>query len=65
MRDKLAGKIVGKHYEPLAEWQKRNCTGCRFAEKRAVGTGKACCTYYLQYELDDKGECKTKRKEDE
>lgn len=50
-----------KYHEPLAEWQKRNCAGCRFAEKKKVGTGEACCTYYLQYELDDKGECKTRK----
>jgi len=50
-----------KYHEPLSEWQKRNCTGCQFADMKTIGTGEACCTYYLHYELDDKGECKTKR----
>jgi len=50
-----------KYHEPLSEWQKRNCTGCRFADKKKVGTGEACCTYYLQFKMDDEGECTTKR----
>ncbi len=51
-----------KYSEPLSEWQERNCSDCRFADKKKVGTGEACCTYYLQYEMDDEGECKTRRK---
>ena len=50
-----------KYNESLSEWQKRNCAGCKFAELKKVGTGKACCTYPLHYELDDEGECKSKR----
>ena len=50
-----------KYHEPLSEWQERNCAGCGFVDRKKVGTGEACCTYYLHYELDDEGECKTKR----
>ena len=50
-----------KYSEPLSEWQKRNCTGCRYADEKMAGTGEPCCTYYLPVELDDKGECKTRR----
>ena len=61
MKDKLAGKIIGKHYEPLTEWQKRNCSGCKFADGKTVGTGEACCTYYLIFKQDNNGECTTRK----
>ncbi len=51
-----------KYSDPLSEWQERNCTSCRYADKKAVGTGDACCTYYLSIERDNEGECKTARK---
>lgn len=50
-----------KYHEPLRKWQERNCHVCKFSDKRLVGTGKACCTYPGVYELDDEGECKTRR----
>ena len=53
--------MAKKYQEPLSEWQKRNCAGCKFADEKKVGTGEGCCTFFLQYELDDEGECKTKR----
>ncbi len=51
-----------KYQELLSEWQKRNCTGCRFADEKKIGTGDACCTFYLSIEMDSEGECKTARK---
>jgi len=53
--------MKNKYQEPLSEWQKRNCPSCRFSDKKLVGTGKPCCTSFLQHELDDEGECKTMR----
>jgi len=50
-----------KYREPLSEWQARNCASCRFSDKKLVGTGKACCTYPGVFEMDDKGECETRR----
>ncbi len=54
-----------KYSEPLSDWQKRNCAGCRYADEKMVGTGEACCTYYLHCETDDEGECKTRRGKNE
>ncbi|MBC8276212.1 MAG: hypothetical protein H8E40_14760 [Chloroflexi bacterium] len=31
--------------DTLAEFQKRNCKGCFYADEEKVGTGQACCTY--------------------
>jgi len=53
--------MKNKYQEPFSEWQKRNCSSCRFSDKKMVGTGNACCTYILNCELDDEGECKTMR----
>jgi len=50
-----------KYHESLRKWQERNCHVCKFSDKRLVGTGKACCTYPGVYELDDEGECETRR----
>lgn len=49
-----------KYHEPLSEWQKRNCAGCKFVDEKRVGTGEACCTYFMMLEMDDDGECKTR-----
>ena len=45
--------IKDKYHEPLSEFQKRECSACRFSDKKLVGTGKACCTYPGVYEIDD------------
>jgi len=31
--------------ETLAEFQERNCKGCRYADDNKVGTGEPCCTF--------------------
>lgn len=50
-----------EHQELLCIWQERNCTGCIFADLKLIGTGEPCCTYCGINELDDYGECKTRR----
>lgn len=31
----------------LVDFQRRNCTDCKFADKPKVGTGEPCCTTRL------------------
>ncbi|MBA7593458.1 hypothetical protein ES703_00378 [subsurface metagenome] len=38
--------------ETLAEFQKRNCKGCFYADDEKVGTGQACCTYPQPIKLE-------------
>lgn len=45
----------------LAGWQKKNCVGCRFADKKKAGTGKPCCTHTGGYEVAYEGHCKTRQ----
>ena len=46
--------------ETLAEFQKRNCKGCFYADGEKVGTGRACCTYPQPIKLQD-GKCLTRK----
>ena len=46
--------------ETLAEFQKRNCKGCFYADEEKVGTGRACCTY-PQPIKHERGECLTRK----
>ena len=38
-------KFIEKSDQGLAEFQQVNCRGCKFADKKKVGTGLACCQY--------------------
>jgi len=45
------------------EWQRKICSGCIFAEKELVGTGKPCCTYPGKPRITEEGNCLNYRKE--
>jgi hypothetical protein len=42
------------------EFQEQNCKGCYFANDAKVGTGKPCCTYASQLNIE-RGVCLTRR----
>ena len=42
--------------------KKLGCHGCKFAERKALRLGKACCTYPGRISVDSKGKCKNKPK---
>jgi hypothetical protein len=46
--------------DTLAEFQKRNCKGCFYADEEKVGTDRACCTY-PQPIKHQRGECLTRK----
>ena len=48
-------------WENLPKWQNENCKGCRFADKKLIGTEKPCCIYSGYYKTNSKGKCITKR----
>jgi len=39
----------------MDEFQRENCTDCRYADKPKVGTGEPCCTYAGKLETDRAG----------
>ncbi len=44
----------------LKGFQATNCKGCKFADKKKVGSGKPCCQY--AFGLDVQGDkCNTRR----
>jgi len=48
--------------ENLAKFQEANCKGCKFAERKLVGTGKPCCTYWTSIQVEGK-KCLTRKPE--
>ena len=46
--------------QALAAFQMKNCAGCRFADKKAVGSGTPCCTYGGKLEYRN-NVCQTRR----
>ena len=45
--------------EGLAEFQRINCLGCRYSDRKQVGTGKPCCTKAGAVEQEE-GVCKSR-----
>lgn len=44
-----------------AEWQKKVCTGCQFAEPEREKAGKPWCTYPGSVVYDVLGHCKSRK----
>jgi len=49
-----------KEYKALS-WRVRNCEPCKFCDKKALDEYQPCCTYPGRIELNEPGECITKR----
>lgn len=62
MAKKTPRLVRADTYPTFEDFQKANCTGCKFADKPMIGTGRPCCTY--AFKLDHSGGiCHTKRQE--
>ena len=62
--DKRTLKAPGSPMRPadlsMAMFQDKNCRGCRFADRRTVGSGRPCCTYCSHLDTDGVV-CRTRR----
>lgn len=51
--------------QDLKTFQLSNCLGCRFADKKKIGTGEPCCNKAAPYRVEDTtGWCIDRRHEE-